>query len=57
MATYFCERCEEEVDETKFTMDKDGEVCDDCITSYGELQHDAWKEQELEIQIEKNTEK
>jgi hypothetical protein len=26
MAKYFCEKCEEEVDETKFTMDKNGEV-------------------------------
>lgn len=44
---YFCEKCEEEVEETKFTMDKNGEVCDDCITFYGDLQYENWREREM----------
>ena len=51
MEKYYCEKCEQEVDETKFTMDKNGEVCDYCIESYGDLQYENWKEQEAERQM------
>ena len=29
-------------------MDKDGEVCDDCIQSFGEMQYESWRERELD---------
>ena len=51
MEKYYCEKCEQEVDETKFTMDKNGEVCDSCCQDYGDRQYDMWKEQEAERQM------
>jgi hypothetical protein len=52
MEKYFCEKCEEEKDETCFTMDENGEICDSCCQDYGDRQYDAWKEQEAERQME-----
>lgn len=37
---YFCEKCGEEVDETLFTIDKNGEVCDNCIKDYEDMQNE-----------------
>ena len=56
MEKYYCEKCEQEVDETKFTMDKNGEVCDDCIESYGDLQYENWREREQESDMSGATE-
>ena len=42
MEKYFCEKCEEEKDETCFTMDENGEICDSCCQDYGDRQYDAW---------------
>ena len=53
---YYCEKCEQEVDETKFTMDKNGEVCDYCIESYGDLQYENWREREQESDMSGATE-
>ena len=44
---YFCEKCEEEVDETHFTMDKNGEVCDSCCQNASDLQYESWKERNM----------
>ena len=56
MEKYFCEKCEEEVDENKFTMDKDGEVCDSCCEANADLAYDAWRERELDSDMTGATE-
>ena len=48
---YFCEKCEEELPGEKFTIDKNGEYCDDCCEANADRQYDAWKEQEAERQM------
>jgi len=48
----FCEHCEEMLSQDKFTMDDNGEVCDDCCIDHSDRQYDAWKEQEAERQME-----
>ena len=52
MEKYFCNKCEQEVDETHFTMDENGEVCDSCAIDHADRMYDAWKEQEAERQME-----
>lgn len=48
MENYFCEKCEQEKDETCFTMDENGEVCDSCCQAWGDLQYENWREREME---------
>lgn len=48
----FCQKCEQDVPISKFTMDENGEVCDDCCIDQSDRQYDAWKEQEAERQLE-----
>lgn len=52
MEKILCLKCEEEKEETCFTIDKNGEYCDDCCIENEDRQYEIYKEREAERQME-----
>ena len=43
---FFCEHCEQQLSADKFTMDENGEVCDDCCQNAMDMVYESWRERD-----------